>query len=133
MICATYDFYQNDFGGTLVPEESFTPMATKASNYIATIIGNADCEALDCNSKRAVLNACCACAETFYSYSESQHAATEHAGKTSETVGKYSVSYGGATFSDFSESSGKVQSALYDGIRMYLAGTGLLYRGINCL
>lgn len=133
MICATYDYYQNDFGGTLVPEESFTPMAIKASNYIATIIGYADCEALDCNSKRAVLNACCACSETFYSYSESQHAATEHAGKTSETVGKYSVSYGGATFSDFSENSSKMQNALYGSIRMYLAGTGLLYRGINCL
>lgn len=126
---ATFEFYKNNYGGS-VSEESFRHLAVKASVYLdyytmGKAKNNADSD--------AVKTACCALVDK-YSEIESisasaQKSASEavSAGKKSESIGSYSVTY--QTAEEFKAMEQNAKAELAEICRIYLAGTNLLYRG----
>lgn len=118
MSYADYRYYKDEFRGSLIPDESFERNALQASQYI----DNVTFGRIGSDVTSAVKNACCALAEVYYSGSVSPRAAS---GVTSEKVGNYSVSYAAA------ENSGTQQKRLKSAVKLWLGGTGLLYRGLD--
>lgn len=118
MIYADYNYYKNDFHGSLVPEECFERNALQATQYI----DNVTFGRVGSDVTNAVRNACCALAEVYYSGSVSPRAAS---GVTSEKVGDYSVSYSAA------ENVSTQQKRLKSAVKLWLGSTGLLYRGLG--
>lgn len=117
-------FYIGDFlGGSstaAVPLAEFSRYAALAAQEIkATTFGRP----VTAEDEQAVKMCCCALAEAIYSAAVKQQ---ESAGKASEKVGGYSVSYEGRT---------QQQAALADEkrriLRLWLGGTGLLYAGVG--
>lgn len=133
---ADYDFYTSEYGGSLT-EDEFRVYANRASYYIDSYtLGRASkylettqlrecCDAV----RKKLAMACCAVTEVMAS-TEKATAMSEASGSSSaifqsETVGAHSVTY---------RTGADVDKALrerVDGVLgVYLAGTGLLYRGI---
>lgn len=113
---AGYDFYQQEFFGSVIPAESYPYYAERAEDMLAMYIPVlADRDA----AMRALKKCSCALAESLYSYAKqgAGEAATEgtESPVTSETVtGYYSVSYATATATER-------QAALNRIIHRYLA------------
>ena len=120
---ASYDYYVLNYHGKLIPADDFEALATKASAFIDYYtLGRAGKNAdLD-----AVKMAMCACAEQYQSIEAAQERAA--GGElASESVGSYSRSYRSAA-----EITANARTQLAQAVQMYLAPTGLLYRG-GCL
>lgn len=114
MINTDYQFYTDIFKGTIIPDVyAFESAVIEASAYIEYItMGNVSkLKTIPDKVHMAV----CAVAEVIYN--ESQQGSI-----SSESVGNHSVSYN--TNRDFENN--KAYKA-----RLYLAGTGLLYRGLH--
>ena len=119
MIYADYEFYSGCYYGS-INEEDFQRLAVRASSFLDYYTQN---RVKDFADLEAVKMCCCALAEAIYSAAVKQQ---ESAGKSSEKVGGYSVSYEGRT---------QQQAALADEkrriLRLWLGGTGLLYAGVG--
>lgn len=136
MIYADYDYYVNVFLGNAITEESFLRMASRASRYIDYITRN---KAEKNSDLPAVKDCCCALAERYQMIDVSEQLAlqsvkagsTDTAEVSSETVGSWSRSYrsGGESAQSAAQAAAEGRSILLDTARMYLANTGLLYRG----
>lgn len=108
---AEYEFYTEQFGGSIIPQTAFNRQAIRASRYLDQVTFNRIKEVTP-----DIQLATCEIAEAYYN-------AQEHEGKeiASESVGSQSVSYV-ATVKSF-------EAKCYDLARLYLGGTNLLYRG----
>lgn len=116
---ATYDFYETSFGGTQVPFDVFDRFNRNATAFIDYITFNRikDLEDVPNEVKLATCNVI-----------EYMYQLTGGTGidplqqKVSEEVGDYRVSYQNST-------NKEVETLYYRAAKVYLAHTGLLYRG----
>lgn len=108
---ADYTFYKKDYKGASIPESAFDRLALEASFFIDYITLDRIEEPVIDKVKLAT----CAVAEVI-----KQHEKND--GKSSETVGKHSVTY---------NTKGTVDRRKISAATVYLANTGLLYRGLR--
>ena len=113
---ADYNYYKGTYLGNLIPEQDYPRAALRAEQYLDYYTM---CKARYNAELDAVKMATCALAEQYYEMDQLPVAT----GKQSETVGSYSVTYRSA------EDIQRIKLGLPSIVRMYLAGTGLLYRG----
>lgn len=114
---ADYDYYLNDYlhGGDAMSKGDFDFFAVRASKVIERHTFSRIEEVTE-----AIKSCCCELAECL----QSEHSADSQSGKTSESVGGYSVSYASAT--DRRRESQQEYSRI---LHLWLGNTGLLYRG----
>jgi len=139
VIYADYSYYKDTYMGNAIAEEEYPRMATRAGQYLDYITmglskKNADLE--------AVKMCACALAENYQSIEAAeklslrslQAGTADTAEVQSETVGSWSRSYrsGGDSAQGAAQAAREGRSLLLDTARMYLANTGLLYRGRRC-
>ena len=125
MSYATYAFYANTYHGDILTADNFDRYAERASDYLDYVTMGKAQNYVDTTG--ALAKACCAAAEKFES-SDAIAIRVANGEVASETVGSHSVSY---------RSSAEMQAALgtqlLSAVQMYLAPTGLLYRGVPCI
>lgn len=111
---ADYDYYVNSYGGNAIAEMDFTRLSRQASVYLNTL--TLDKITGDWKTDERVKDACCAVADIY--------AWRERGGEvSSETNDGASVTY---------VTSGKtIEQQTANTAALYLANTGLLYRGID--
>ena len=120
MAYADFTYYEDTFLGTTIAEADFPRLALRASAVIDQItFGRA---ATDTENTNAIKNAMCAVAEEI----QTQEAASNVDGITSESQGQYSVSYGAN-----SNRARSNQRKLEDAAKVWLANTALLFAGFN--
>ncbi len=124
MAYADYEYYKTKYYGSLIPEEAFDRYAAQASRQIDQITAGM-AGAYD-DAAGLIKNAACDGAEIFYRFDQEREIAAKNAGKSSETVQSYSVSYRDMSQSLSYES---VQKTVNQALYASLAATGLLYRG----
>lgn len=113
-IYADYDYYVNNYGGNAIAEMDFTRLSRQASAYLDML--TLDKITDDWKKDDRVKYACCAAAEVY----ARQEQGGEVASETNHNVSKTYVTSGKS-----------VDKQLYDAAALYLANTGLLYRGIT--
>lgn len=107
-----FGFYKDSYIGDKILEPRFNALAIRATSYINYItFGRIDPENITENVKMAT----CAVAEVILKNDQSD-------GKSSETVGKLSVTY---------NTKGTAEKKMYSAAYPHLAYTGLLYRGVG--
>lgn len=113
-IYADYDYYVNNYGGNAIAEMDFTRLSRQVSVYLNTL--TLDKITGDWKTDERVKDACCAVADIY--------AWRERGGEvSSETNDGASVTY---------VTSGKtIEQQTANTAALYLANTGLLYRGID--
>ena len=117
---ADYCFYSNAYKGNVLEPTEFPRLAMRA-----TIFLNYYTRGKATQDNEAVKLACCALAEQYQSIVKSKSAAASENGEMqSQSVGAYSVTYRSSA-----EVSANAEAELRRIAQMYLAGTGLLYRG----
>lgn len=129
---ADYPFYTEQFYGNAIKELDFPRLASRASSFL-------DYYTMGKAKKNEGLHelkmACCAIAEKYQTIDAAQKIAADALSasgkKKSETVGSYSVSYttGEESTKTAISIAENANAALAQVAQMYLAGTGLLYRG----
>ena len=122
-----YAYYFTTYGGTAITTAEFTAYANRASAYIDYVTMDRAVALMSLVSPSPeetaliskVKNAVCAVADQLKSYD-----ATGGGSISSESVGSHSVSY--------STADRKVHAAqMTDAAALYLAHTGLMFRGFN--
>lgn len=115
-----YNFYTDDYKGTLIPESAFDNLELKASYFIDSITFNRIVGSGEISGDVAF--AICAVAEVI-------NKITANGGiKSSETIGNHSITYLNNSSSNGTLSENKM---MYDAAYPYLVNTGLLYRGVR--
>lgn len=119
MICVDYNYYIKTYGGVEMPPSKFTALELRATKHINKITSNRiDFENIDSLGEEIEENiklAVCSVIELLDKYSKNII--------SSEKTGDNSVTY--------VVSSSSKEKEIYKEVRMYLADTGLLFRGIN--
>lgn len=117
---ADYTYYRTLYGGKL-PEQDYTFVAARASEYLASVTNDRITEKIleDETTGRAVKMCCCAMADLIQKQEQRD-------GKTAEKVGDYSVSY-----ADSSTNQTARQKRRYELAYMYLSRYGLMFRGVE--
>lgn len=113
-----YAFYQNTYKGDLIPSDKFDYYCRKSTQYIKT---NTFDRVDENDVPESVKNCCCELCDVLYKAEQS----TKANGITSEKVGEYSVSY--ESTQNIKENQ---QKDMMDVLKLWLANTGLLYRGL---
>ena len=114
MAYASYSDYQVLYGGSLLTQEQFERYAGQAGDYLELLTYGRCAAPLEAVVEQAVHKACCAVTEELYRQEQ------QPAQLRSHRVGQWSRSY----------APGKSrEQAIADAARVYLAGTGLLWRG----
>lgn len=135
MTYADYTYYKEPYMGEAIKEIDFTRLATRASSFLdyytqGRAKDNADLDALKM--------ACCAIAEEYQAIDAASAVVLKGFSDSaaggeiqSESVGSYSVTRksGAEVATSASAYGNNARQALSAVARMYLAGTGLLYRG----
>ena len=119
MVYADYDYYIGTYGGKAISPADWPAMVRDASRHLdALTSGRAEAN----SAMQEIRMATCAMADVLQAV---QAAACGASGIASEKTGSYSVSY---------QSPAAVMQAhamqLRSAAQLYLAGTGLLYRGV---
>lgn len=113
-----FTYYSVTYLGNKIPQAEFDRSALRASVYLGSLtMGNIPVDSVP----DSVKNACCAVAEVIY-IAEQQTTASN---VISERIGDYSVSY------DVINTDKVYKKQLLDAAKLYLSGTGLLFRGIG--
>lgn len=116
-----YEYYALNFNGAAIASEAeFNSVIVEATAFVDALIIKRDNLTNDSILSR-YKNSICAVAEEIYK----QNTFDEGQQKQSESVGNHSVSFSNASKSYAEREQMKQRKA-----RMFLAGTGLLYRGI---
>lgn len=116
MAYATYDFYQESFGGNAIPQADFDRFAKRASEYLDLVThGRA---AFYWDDEDLVKKACCAVAEAIKINEEG-------GGVVAESVGKITRNYAAGITNTPNE-----EERLSIAVCRYLLPTGLLYLGV---
>ena len=122
MTRTNYEYYALEYMGAVIPDEkSFNATVIEATAFVDSVISNRAYIAIGDNLNK-YRNAICAVAEEIYkqvTFDEGQQ-------KQSESVGDHSVSY-----STGSKSFAEREQIKHNKVRVYLVGTGLLYRGLH--
>lgn len=134
---ASYEFYNTEYMGAPMTEEEFERAAKKASQYLDYYTMG---RAKDSKGLEALSMACCALAEQYFEIdallgrAKKSALSADSAAKKSETVGSYSVTYQSAEEISKSayERAEELKKKLPETVKLYLLGTGLLYRGGGC-
>lgn len=138
---ADYEYYAASYYGEAIAADDYPRFASRASDYIDYITqGRAAALSPDAPEYPAIQKACCALAEKYQTIDSAGSLARQClAGATlesgsemqSETVGSWSKTYrsGGESAQAAMNAMRNSEQALADTARMYLARTGLLYRG----
>ena len=142
MAYADHEYYTSVFGGSAVSSEDFPRLAARASAYIDYYTLGRAAQEPELDGVKA---ACCALAEQYQTIEICERAAKQSASKAekdacgeggikSETVGSYSVTRqtGAEAAASAAKLAAEAKQTLSDTARMYLIGTGLLYRGGRC-
>ena len=140
---AVYSFYTDMFYGTAIAQADFPRLASRASDFLDYYTRGkaAKVPEGDTATNTALAKACCAVAEAIQADENNKALAAKATTAAlaasggeikSETVGSHSVSY--TTAADYAKgSSGRSaldeRIAYADIAMVYLANTGLLYRG----
>lgn len=125
MAYADYSYYVMQYVGNAISETDFPRLAARASSFIDYYTGG---KAAGSSETTKLADACCAIAETYQIIERAKASASSSSGEmASQTVGAYSVSYRSGM-----ENAASAQAELSNIAKMYLAGTGLLYRGVKC-
>lgn len=115
---ADYEFYEEKFCGNVIKEETlFQKLSIEASYFLDELTLGRITE-----EDEAIKLAVCAIAEIGF-YEHKENSGDQIA---SETVGPHSVSYVKKSRTSEDYRKDKIRKA-----RMYLSGTGLLYRGLS--
>lgn len=125
-VYADYEYYTGTYGGTALTEEDFQPCAVRASLLLDEMTLGRVAGAADLDE---VKQACCAIAEQVPGLKQAEAAAASSGGAiASQKVGNFSVTYrsGASALS-------VIRASMEDLARLYLGGTGLLYRGVPML
>lgn len=108
----TYEFYVNDHRGRAGRDEFLAALPAAAARMREAV----PADRIPARHRRAYLHAVCAMADRVAGVDERGRVSSETVGGTSVT---YADAQGGSAFGDI------------DAVAPYLAGTGLLYRGIG--
>lgn len=127
MIKVTFDFYANEYGGRVIPDElELKQPVLKANTYLSNLIHQKPKEEV----MELVKMCLCEVAELIY---QEDCRKAEHGGREvqSENTDGYSVTY--ATEAEAGKiATNSLQKKVYSIVRRYLFSTGLLYAGVNC-
>lgn len=119
---ADFNFYALNYKGSAIPDENaFESAVVEAQAYVDALITDRTNLRYDFVTE-AYNKAICAAADEIYK----ANTIDEGGVLLSESVGNHSKSY-----KDTAKSSQERNKSKYDKVRMYLANTGLLYRGIG--
>ena len=129
-----YSYYTLTFGGTLIPQDNFNKLATKASTIIRNRILGKDFTEYE----ELVKNTCCEVAEILYNQDLSETKMKEVANGTqtvitSEKVGDYSRNFSSAGISELQQVIKDANTQINTVIEENLLLTGLLYSGVECV
>lgn len=113
MAYASYRDYLDGYGGNRLGEQEFESYARQAGGYLEVLTYGRCAHAADEQTVQAVAMACCAVAEELYRQEREPPL-------TAQTVGQWSRSYAAPRCSE---------RCIADAARIYLRGTGLLWRG----
>lgn len=116
---ATYEYYQKDFGGTAIVADRFQVCAAWASRLVDRITFGRVARMAEAERPDFVRDAVCAAAEVYLSGMDAAEKSVK-----SESNDGYSVTYADAK--TLSSVSKEARSAAM----MYLANSGLVYRGV---
>lgn len=111
MLMVTYDYYKNSYGGHLIPEPSWKPIAVRAETRLDGYTFGRLPGSWPNKAKIAV----CEMAECLYKHDKRD-------GKISENNDGYSVSY---------DTSQPLDSLLYGIAKVYLGDTEYMYLGVE--
>ena len=114
MIYADFAYYQNTYGRRKIAEADSMRLLRQASAYLDML--TLDKITDDWETDERVKNACCAVADVY----AKQDAGGEVASESNHSVSRTYVASGKST-----------DKQLYDAAVLYLANTGLLYRGVT--
>lgn len=114
----TYEYYQNDYGGTTITADRFQVCTAWASRLVDRITFGRVAKLSDAERPDFVRDAVCAAADIYSSGMDAAERAVQ-----SESNDGYSVTYANAK--EISSVSRDARSAAM----MYLANSGLAYRG----
>ena len=140
MVYADYDFYKAEYMGTDIEESDFPRLALRASAYLDYYTqGRAAKNA----ESTALKMACCAVAEQYQAIDAAQTLANKSLSAAlsdsggelqSQIVGSWSKTYrsGGESAVQAAAAAESVKNGLANAAAIYLANTGLLYRGGGC-
>ena len=123
-----YNFYKLKYIGNEVPQNDFEILSVRASEIIQSRIFNRDIMGYE----NKVQEATCSVAEVLYKIKniENKIYSSDNKEVKSESVGDYSKTYNTASVSEQKEKISNLKQEIERKIRMYLADTGLLYRGV---
>lgn len=140
MVYADYEYYINVYMGTSIQEPEFLRFALRASSFLDYYTQGRAASAAGLD---AVKMACCAVAEQYQAIEAAQalvqkslnFSLSSGGGELqSQSVGSWSKTYrsGGESAAQAAASAKAARDGLADAANMYLAQTGLLYRGRGC-
>lgn len=127
---ADYAYYADNYSGTLVDESSFPGLAVKASAYLDYYTMGKSKTSPELASLKM---ACCAIVDKLFEIDKVSALIAESVSvavsgrKKSESVGAYSVTY--QTTEELKSIERILRGELPGIVRLYLTGSGLLYRG----
>ena len=123
-----YSFYKMKYFGNEVPQEDFEILSVRASEIVQNRIFNRNITGYE----QEVQNATCSVTEILYKIKniENKLYSSDDKEVKSESVGDYSKTYNTASISEQKEKISNLKREIEEKIRMYLADTGLLYRGV---
>lgn len=125
MAYADYTYYHTQYIGSAITEPDFPKLAARATAFIDYYTRG---KAAGSSETTKLADACCAIAEQYQVIEKARLSASSASGEmASQTVGAYSVTYRSGM-----ESAAAAEAQLAHIAQMYLAGTGLLYRGVKC-
>lgn len=128
---ADYTFYTSSFLGSAISEADFPRLALRASQFLDYYTMG---KAKNFPELENLKMACCAVAEKCQVVEKAEKSASESMNEggnlKSESVGSYSVSY--QTAGEKISAAESARNGIAAVARMYLGGTGLLYRGGCC-
>lgn len=139
---ADYAFYTELYYGTAIAEADFPRLASRASDFLDYYTRGKAANVTDEAVALALSKACCAVAEAMQTDEQTKAVAAKAAAAAmsadgeikSESVGSHSVSY--TTAADYIKGAaatpGSERANYADIASVYLAQTGLLYRGGGC-
>lgn len=136
MLFADFNYYQNEFGGSLVPESGWNKAAGKAGDLInAATFGRIETE-IPAQFETNIKRCCCEMAEFIYAYAENlvKSGTGQATAKSYEQIGSYAVNYASVSDSISSLLDGTpsgLKTLLDEIIRKHLGRTGLLFRGVG--
>ncbi|MBE6825849.1 MAG: hypothetical protein E7511_03065 [Ruminococcus sp.] len=134
MMYPDYDYYTEDYGGAIVPEEFWKRAAGSASDYLNAVTFGRLENGIPGKYGTKVARCLCEMAEQIWITSLSAAAdASGEPAKASESNGAYSVTYRSASEGISAQLHGDtagLEDLLLHICRKHLSRTGLLYRGV---